>query len=543
MFTLSIRTKLTLILLTTSLIAIFTISYLLLIESEKIITEKTFDVCYNLAENLSLVAKEELLLNNNYESTKGIINNLVKSDNTSGLSGIFVFNKYGYYVAHTDQKKINIKVSPKELDYFKSISQPRIDKINEDNINKIRFEFPVFIEELQENEKIKLGFVIFEFNEKLLYQKLESFKNNIYAISFILLIFVLIFSYFISNYFSRNILALKKGAEIIGSGDLSLKIDLKSSDEIGDLAKTFNEMTEKLRVADEMKLALLQSYGRFVPTEFLEYLNKNSVLDVALGDQIETKMSVLFSDIRSFTTISEKMSADETFHFINNYLKIMGPCVTNHQGFIDKYIGDAVMALFRSPDQSIDSAIEMQRELGKYNELRVSQNLPRVSIGIGIHTGKLILGIVGSDLRIQGTVISDAVNLASRMEGLTKMYGASLLITDETLKSIENPSKYQYRIVDRVRVKGKNQPVEVIEILNGYSPRVIELKLKTLKSIDLGIQFFRDKQFKNAIHHFEDVLKIDPLDKAAEVHKQRSEYYDKNGVPFDWEGINSLSEK
>jgi class 3 adenylate cyclase len=537
-----INVKLTILFLLVAFLGIAPISFIFISRSETIITEKTFEVCFNLASNLSTIAREELLLNNTYEGIEGVMTKLRNLEDDS-LNSVYVINKYGIYISDLEQKRVSSKVSQEDIQYFSKIIKPNIHKTNNAlGQNMVRFEFPVFLEE-NDLSSLLLGFVVFEFNEQKLYRAVDQFKKDLLYLSVGLSIFIIIFAYIISRLFSKNIQILSRGVEVIGSGDLSLNLDINSSDEIGDLARNFNNMTVKLREADDFKAALLHSYSKFVPTEFIEFLKKNSVLDITLGDQIEVDMSILFSDIRSFTTISEKMTAEETFKFINSYLHAMGPCVTKQNGFIDKYIGDAIMALFRTPENALDGAIDMLDELYLYNKKRVEKDYEKISIGIGIHTGRLILGIVGSELRIQGTVISDAVNLASRIEGLTKMYGASLLMSEESFNIIENKEKYYARIIDRVKVKGKDKPVDVIEILNGNSERIINLKLSTNHLMKEGITLFRERDFRNAIKHFEEILSIDPKDKAANIHLQRSIYFHNHGVPPDWEGVSALNEK
>jgi len=537
-----INVKLTILFLLVAFLGIAPISFIFISRSETIITEKTFEVCFNLASNLSTIAREELLLNNTYEGIEGVMTKLRNLEDDS-LNSVYVINKYGIYISDLEQKRVSSKVSQEDIQYFSKIIKPNIHKTkNALGQNMVRYEFPVFLEE-NDLSSLLLGFVVFEFNEQKLYRAVNQFKRDLLYLSVGLSIFIIIFAYIISRLFSKNIQILSRGVEVIGSGDLSLNLEINSSDEIGDLARNFNTMTVKLREADDFKAALLHSYSKFVPTEFIEFLKKNSVLDITLGDQIEVDMSILFSDIRSFTTISEKMTAEETFKFINSYLHAMGPCVTKQNGFIDKYIGDAIMALFRTPENALDAAIDMLDELYLYNKKRVEKDYEKISIGIGIHTGRLILGIVGSELRIQGTVISDAVNLASRIEGLTKMYGASLLMSEESFNIIEKKEKYYVRIIDRVKVKGKDKPVDVIEILNGNSERIINLKLSTNHLMKDGITRFRERDFRNAIKHFEEILSIDPKDKAANIHLQRSIYFHNHGVPPDWEGVSALNEK
>ncbi|MEM7179942.1 MAG: adenylate/guanylate cyclase domain-containing protein [Spirochaetota bacterium] len=209
-----------------------------------------------------------------------------------------------------------------------------------------------------------------------------------------------------------------------------------------------------------------EAYSRFVPQEFLSYLEKNSILDVELGDQIQKEMTVLFCDIRSFTSLSESLSPRENFDFLNSYLKRMAPIVSRNNGFIDKFIGDAIMALFpNNPEDAIQAAIEMQKSLLSYNSQRQNYGYRPISIGIGIHTGQLMLGIVGAEKRMESTVISDAVNLASRIEGLNKKYNSKIICSQETFDKLSKPEKYQYKHLKEVTVQGKQQNVRVVEII------------------------------------------------------------------------------
>ena len=286
------------------------------------------------------------------------------------------------------------------------------------------------------------------------------------------------------------------------------------------------------------------AYARFVPYELILYLKKESILDVKLGNQIQREMTILFSDIRAFTELSETMSPEQNFNFLNAYLKRMNPCVQSHNGFIDKYIGDGLMALFPiSPDDAIESAIEMQKEIRIYNQKRIEKNYIPIQIGIGLHTGMLMLGTIGTEDRMEGTVISDAVNLASRIEGLTKIYGASILMSIETLFSLEDADKYMYRILDRVKVKGKSKNLTVVEILDGQSETALELFKATKTQFETGVSLYLTQDFHLAVSCFKEIAEINPYDKAAQLYLKRSLYYEKNGVPFDWEGVESFEER
>lgn len=217
---------------------------------------------------------------------------------------------------------------------------------------------------------------------------------------------------------------------------------------------------------NEQLIVLNSAYERFVPNDFLSLLEKKSIVDVDLGDQVQESMSVLFTDIRNFTTLSESMSPQENFNFINSFLSVMGPVIRKHNGFVDKYIGDAIMALYpRSADDAVLCALEMQKALQQFNKQRTEKGEYSIAIGIGINTGTLMLGTVGEAHRMNATVISDAVNIASRVESLTKNYKVDILITEDTYNNLKNPTRYKMKIVDnQVLVKGKTKPISVYQV-------------------------------------------------------------------------------
>ncbi len=226
-----------------------------------------------------------------------------------------------------------------------------------------------------------------------------------------------------------------------------------------DNARLYNRTKE---LCDEL-VVLNRSFARFVPEDFLRLLEKNSILDVKLGDHVQKNMTVLFADIRDFTTLSEKMTPEENFNFINSILNIMSPIIQKHHGFIDKFIGDAIMALFpEESDHAIQCALEMQESLVKYNQGRMEND--SLKIGIGINTGPLMLGTVGEEQRMSATVISDAVNVAARVESLTKNYNVSILITKDTYDEIKNPAQYDLKVLDTILVKGKAQQITIYAV-------------------------------------------------------------------------------
>jgi len=307
-----------------------------------------------------------------------------------------------------------------------------------------------------------------------------------------------------------------------GEGKKSDFSIVRTNDEIGELAEGFNVMSQKLSDYIENINQINTSYYRFVPKQFLDFLDKKSVVDIHLGDQVQKEMSVMFSDIRSFTEISENMTPRDNFNFINHYLGYMEPVISRNNGFIDKYIGDAVMALFaESVDDAVDAAIEMRAKLVEFNSDTKRTGKPAVNNGIGINTGNLMLGIVGGKGRLEGTVISDHVNLASRLEGLTKVYGASILISQDSLIKLNHPESYQFRFLDTVIVKGKKNSVNVFEILDGESPEIRAQKIATKKQFSQAQELLKKDETEKALLMFREIEKESPHDKATKIYIDR----------------------
>lgn len=265
-----------------------------------------------------------------------------------------------------------------------------------------------------------------------------------------------------------------------------------------------------------------QAYERFVPNEFLKLLDKQSILDVKLGDQIEKEMTVLFSDIRRFTTLSEKMPPAEVFDFVNTYLGQMEPVIIQYQGVIDKYIGDAIMALFPTcADDAVHAAITMLRTLDHYNLVLQRKGSCPLHIGIGLHTGTVMVGIIGGEERMDGTVIADAVNLASRVEGLTKTYGTPLLITEQTYLKLLDPLQYHIRVIDAVKVKGKSEVITVYEIYDADPLHILELKDQTRDEFEEAFVLYHWGEFEAALPMFQNVVEANKYDEAAQIYLER----------------------
>lgn len=286
-----------------------------------------------------------------------------------------------------------------------------------------------------------------------------------------------------------------------------------------------------LRSDQESLDRIRNSYSRFVPQEIIRLMGKDAITDVALGDHIEKTMTILFSDIRDFTALSEEMTPQENFSFINTYLDGMTPVISRHQGVVDKYIGDAIMALFpNNADDALSCAISMLNQLHQYNEDRSKSGNAPLRIGIGLNTGLMMLGIIGGAQRMESTVISDSVNLAARIESMTKDYRTPLLISEHTYYGLENASRYDTRFIDRVKVKGKAQCQSIYEVFDADPVALREGKRSTKYIFEEALAHYHFKDVSMALEMLTECLHQVPDDTVAQVYRDRCKRFLETGV-------------
>jgi hemerythrin-like metal-binding protein len=285
------------------------------------------------------------------------------------------------------------------------------------------------------------------------------------------------------------------------------------------------------RSIDHPRSGTALAYRRFVPHEFLKLLGKASISDIRLGDNVESNMTILFADIRDFTSLSESMTPRENFRFINSYLKVMEPALSEAHGFIDKYIGDAIMAIFpTSADDGLNAALGMLGRLRRFNAARRRSGAPAIRIGIGLNTGLAMAGAVGGPHRMETTVISDAVNLASRLESLTKTYGVPLLISEHVLYSLATPAAHDIRFVDRLRVKGREQPESVYEVFDADLPALRLAKRRTKPMFEEALAHYHLRDVAKARKLLRRCLAACPEDQIARTYAERCASFEKTGL-------------
>lgn len=301
---------------------------------------------------------------------------------------------------------------------------------------------------------------------------------------------------------------------------------------------------QKYLVEEREKKKIKGAFEHYVPPELINEIMKHPE-KLNLGGERKV-LTVLFSDIRGFTSISEGMESQDLVEFLNEYLTAMTNIVFKHQGTLDKYIGDAVMAFYGAPFEQKDhalraclTAIDMLEELKKLQIQWETRKLPILNIGIGIHTGEMAVGNMGSEKRFSYTVLGDAVNLASRLEGVNKYYGTNIILSADSYRHVRE--HLIGRQLDMIRVKGKKEPIVIYELLGrlDIQPKVHD-KLELFRN---GVEAYRYRKWSEALDYFQKVLQFDPLDTPASIYIKRCQAYLINPPPPDWDRVYELESK
>ncbi len=313
---------------------------------------------------------------------------------------------------------------------------------------------------------------------------------------------------------------------------------------LGDRINILREEKESAeRDAWQARLRMLDSFSRFVPRQFLKILRHDSIEEVRAGEAVAQDMTVLFADIRGFTGHAEKLQAEEIFDLLNGYLRAMGPLIHRNGGFIDKFIGDAILALFAdSADAALRTAIEMRLALRQFNEAR-RPHQPRLEAGIGINSGRLMLGTVGSEGRMETTVIGDSVNVAARVEGYTRLFGNAVILTDFAYRKLQSPGDFAVREIDTVRVRGREQPVQLYEAYDADPPELAAQKKAGETFFRKAIVLYKAGQFAEARDIFQECRREAPDDMLLTVYIKRCEDLITYGPGEDWTGVYVADER
>jgi class 3 adenylate cyclase len=447
-------------------------------------------------------------------------------------------------ISHFSQE---FDISSNEMRYLKQAIAEKKPVVEEEltydkeyDINSISAYAPVY----DKDGKTFLGIIGVDMSDKNIQNALKKSTLLSLIVIFASIVIAFIASFASGTFITSGIIELTLVTKDFAGKKFETRAKVISKDEVGQLGASFNVMAQTIQDYASHLEKLLTAYNYFVPHTFLKLLGKESIIDVKLGDQVQEEMSILFSDIRAFTSLSESMTPRENFNFINAYLRRVGPVIRDNNGIIDKYIGDAVMALFpMQADDAVQSGVQMQLRVREYNEERARAGYKSLAIGVGIHTGNLMLGTVGESERMNGTVISDSVNLASRLEGATKVYKAGIVASEDTIKKLKHPENYSIRFLDKIRVKGKTEPVSIYEVFSGDPENVITWKEKTRDKLQEAIKLYYSKNFDKSLDILDELSRLDNNDELVKIYAERCHFVITNGVEADWDGTMTMSTK
>jgi adenylate cyclase len=311
------------------------------------------------------------------------------------------------------------------------------------------------------------------------------------------------------------------------------------------LLVTYTSLTVYHYVTEERERKKIKgAFSYYVSTSVVNEMLKHPDRLKLGGDKRD--LSVLFSDIRGFTTISEKLSPEELVHLLNEYLTVMTDVVFKYDGTLDKYMGDAVMAIYGAPldqhdhpSRACHSALDMMKALKKLNEKWIVEGKSPMDIGIGINTGMMMVGNMGSDQRFDYTVMGDEVNLGSRLEGANKNYRTNILLSEFTYDRVKD--EFVCMEVDSVRVKGKTHPVRIYQ-LHGHKG-ISETRDRAIFQFQRGLELYKQQRWDEALNIFQKIPELDEGLSAAEIYVQRCLELKSNPPPPDWDGVFTMTTK
>ena len=287
-----------------------------------------------------------------------------------------------------------------------------------------------------------------------------------------------------------------------------------------------------------------EATNRFVPHEFIHTLGRKNIMDLQRGDMVEQNVHVMFSDIRDYTALAEDMTPEENFKFVNAIAGKVGPIVKKNHGIINQYLGDTIMMLFlEKADHGVQTGIEILHMIDAYNQERKEQHRKIIRLGIGMHSGPLMMGIIGDSMRTDAAVISDTVNTSSRMEGLTKHFNVNFILSEETVNKLEDRDRFNLRYLGKVQAKGKFNSIDVYECFDVDSEEQIKLKKSSLQIFHAGMEAYFSKDMNAARKYFDQVYQLNSSDLTAFGFLHKVHGYISLGIPTEWNGIEIMQSK
>lgn len=346
-------------------------------------------------------------------------------------------------------------------------------------------------------------------------------SNNInYVWAILLTIVYLILLFLTFSYACKPIKKIEKAVSRLSDGEIKDEIQIGGNKQFEGIEHGLNKINDVYKEKENLIKKTNLEYEKYVPKQFLKFLGKNSILELELGNQVQKEVTTMFCDIRNSTATSSTLSLEDNFNYINSYLKVVSPLVRKHGGFVDKYLGDGILAVFMKAENAMECAVQIVKAIEQKNKSSVAT--PSMDVGISLNTGEVVFGVVGEEERKSPTIISDTVNLASKMENINKFFHTKIIFSKRTLNSLRNEYPLSYRFIGTLTLEDKDY-LSMFECLDSYDKRTRE-KLESVKvTFEQGVRYYNLGKYHNAKENFQLVLKRAREDRVAYMYYNKCE--------------------
>src|SRR5690606_17141499 len=299
-------------------------------------------------------------------------------------------------------------------------------------------------------------------------QSNQRIMSDMIAIIALIGVILLLVITVMTAYLLSSMRKLRRSVNLIASGEWDVKVQIRSRDEVEELGDRFNMMASSIRQYIQEVTKLSNSYFRFVPQQFLKVLGKTNMTQISLGEQSNRRMTMLVCNMRNFSEFSNTLTTEENFKFINSFLKVFGPIIREFGGFTSRYLGPGMQSMFpNDPGEALKAAIKLRSTLDIYNEGRQQAGFAPIEIGIAIHTADVMIGIIGEEQRMEGSVVSTDVELTLELEKLSAKLGVQVLMTEDALRSMRKQPQGHYRKLGTFQLDEEQRTIELYDLYEG----------------------------------------------------------------------------
>ena len=344
-------------------------------------------------------------------------------------------------------------------------------------------------------------------------------NNNVYWIIVLAIIYILVM--FVTFTISaRPVKKIEKACSKLSYGEVKNQITIGGNKDFKEIEYSLNKINENFKKKDMLLTQTHSEYEKYIPKQFLRFLGKKNILELEVGSQVQKEVTTLFCDIRNSQSVSSTLSMEENFNYINSYLNLVSPIVRKFGGFVDKYLGDGVLAVFTKADHALSAGHAILKSVSQKN--MQNKSMPNLDVGIGIDTSNVVFGVVGDEVRKSPTIISDTMDIATKMQEVNKKFGSTIIFSKETLNAVSSSLEFSYRYIGTVNISEKQLQIPIFESLNVYSRQKREKLEKYRTEFEEGVRKYNNAKFSEAKDIFEKVYKMEKDDKVCYVYYNKA---------------------